>query len=144
MTSELTNERVIEIFGKSRGSEGARLLGFKLIDADLATGATTASFDLDERFANPRGVIQGGFLIAALDETMTVAAIVKSQLTIYAPSLEIKASFIRAVKPGIVKVEGRVVRLAKSIVFLEGTLFDLDGNEAVKATATSQVRLRTP
>lgn len=80
--------------------------------------------------------------MAALDEVMTVAAIAKSGLNIYAPSLEIKTSYIKPIKPGLIPAEGRVVRLGKSVAFLEGTLFNQNEEVAVKATATSLIRPR--
>ncbi len=142
LSDELTDERIVEIFNKSKGSKGTQLLGFKVLESDWATGSIRASFNLDDRFTNPSGVIQGGYLAAALDEVMTVAAIAKSKLTIFAPSLEIKTTYLKAVKPGIVKATGTVLKLGQSVAFVEGALFDQDGSVAVKATGTSLVRKR--
>ncbi len=142
MSDQLTDDRILEIFAKSKGSKGTQLLGFSLIESNIAAGTVKATFMLDDRFENPMGSVQGGFLVAALDEVMTVAVIVKSGLTILAPSLEIKANYIKSVKPGLVEAEGRVVRLGKSVAFLEGTLFNDKGEPAVTATATCLVRPR--
>lgn len=142
MSSELSNERIVEIFNKSRGAPGTQLLGFRVTESDIDQGVIHATFELDDRFTNPMGVIQGGFLVAALDEVMAVAAIAKSDIKIFAPSLEIKASYIKSIKPGTVTGEGKVIRLTKSVAFLEGTLFNQEGEIAIKATATSLVRPR--
>ena len=142
MAEKLSDDRILEIFAKSKGSKGTQLLGFSLTSSDIAAGVVRATFNLDGRFENPMGSVQGGFLVAALDEVMTVAAIVKSGLTILTPSLEIKANYIKSVKPGLIGAEGRVVRLGKSVAFLEGTLFNDDGEPAVTATATCLVRPR--
>ena len=143
MNAELTDERIVEIFNKSKGAPGTRMLGFKVVKSDMSNGVITASFELDSRFTNPSGAVQGGFLVAALDEVMTVAAIAKSGISILAPSLEIKASYIKSVKPGAILAEGKVIRLGKSVAFLEGTLFNQKGDVAVTATATSLVRTRS-
>ena len=142
MADQLTNDRILEIFAKSKGSKGTQLLGFSLIESNITAGTVRATFNLDDRFENPAGSVQGGFLVAALDEVMTVAVIVKSKLTILAPSLEIKANFIKPADPGLIEAEGRVVRLGKSVAFLEGTLFNDEGEPAVTATATCLVRSR--
>ena len=142
MADQLTDDRILEIFGKSKGSKGTQLLGFSLVQSNIAAGTVRATFNLDDRFENPAGSVQGGFLVAALDEVMTVAVIVKSRLTILAPSLEIKANFLKPADPGLIEAEGRVVRLGKSVAFLEGTLFNDEGEPAVTATATCLVRPR--
>ncbi len=142
MDTDLSDERIVEIFNKSRGAPGTQLLSFQVTQSIMSEGLIRATCDLDERFTNPMGTIQGGFLVAALDEVMTVAAIAKSGISVFAPSLEIKTSYIKPIKPGLIEAEGKVIRLGKSVAFLEGTLFNQEGQIAVKATATSLIRPR--
>ena len=48
-------------------------------------------------------------------------------------------SFLRPVGPGRLVADGRVVHMGKSVVFLEGSLDDEDGNVVATATATARV-----
>ena len=54
-------------------------------------------------------------------------------------SLEIKTSFLKSVTPGDYKVLGRVVKLGKSIAFLEGHLTDNKNNILAKANQTAKL-----
>ena len=55
----------------------------------------------DERFANPAGIMQGGFLGAFADSTMGAAAVTSvGARRVFASNAEMKISFLAAVAPG--------------------------------------------
>ena len=55
----------------------------------------------DERFANPAGVMQGGFLAAFADSAMGAAAVTFVEgRRVFAANAEMKISFLGAVPPG--------------------------------------------
>jgi len=60
----------------------------------------------------------------------------------FAPTLEMKVSFLRAATPGPICGEGRVAHKTRNVAFLEGTLATEDG--AVLATATATARILAP
>lgn len=98
-----------------------------------------AGFDAAaDKFANPMGQIQGGYLCAMLDDVMSVACLVASGMTSVAPTLEMKTSFMRPAMPGPLRGVGRVVKWGKSIAFTEGELFDGEGRLLAKATGTAK------
>ena len=88
--------------------------------------------------------MQGGILTAMLDELMSVSAIIAADFSIAVPSLEIKTSYIRAAQPGILEGWGKVVRMGRNIVFLEGALHDAEGRLVATATSTAIVVPRPP
>ena len=113
------------------------LLGFTVTRIDQAAMEIEAAFDARAEFTNPSGHVQGGFLTAMLDETMSVAGVVASGMTAYLPTLEMKTSFLRPVRPGQVTCVGKVVKWGRSIAFLAGELYDQEGRLAATATSTS-------
>ncbi len=112
-------------------------LGMQLRAVDQANMAITVDFDVSPSFANPTGAIQGGFMAAMLDEAMSTCCIIASNVTMTAPTLEMKISFLKALFPGPASVEARIVKLGKTIAFLEGDLLNPDGVLVARASATA-------
>ncbi|MEQ1889415.1 MAG: PaaI family thioesterase [Alphaproteobacteria bacterium] len=85
------------------------------------------------------GVIQGGFVTAMLDAAMAQSVMVASQLSLGPPTLELKVSFFRAAIPGPHMAIGRVLRMGKSIGFLEAELFNDKHQLIAKSSATAML-----
>jgi uncharacterized protein (TIGR00369 family) len=112
-------------------------LGFHVVRVDQAKMQIEVTCEGRPEFCNPAGQVQGGFLMAMLDETMSVAAVVASNMTAFVPTLEMKTSFLRPALPGTLKVVGRVAKWGRQICFLEGELYDAEGRLLAKATSTA-------
>tara|TARA_Y100000052_G_scaffold27554_2_gene36267 strand:- start:11275 stop:11631 length:357 start_codon:yes stop_codon:yes gene_type:complete len=97
----------------------------------------TLGFDVSPSFSNPTGAIQGGFLTAMLDEAMSVCCIIASNVTMTAPTLELKTSYFRPLFPGPAKANARILKFGKSIAFMEAELLDPEGRVVAKASATA-------
>ncbi|WP_417519633.1 PaaI family thioesterase [Minwuia sp.] len=135
-------ERILELLANRPLAPASELLGFKVMDVDPDRGYAKVGYQATEQFCNPLGVIQGGFLTAMVDETMAVACVAMANFSIFIPTLELKVSFLRAGYPGPMVAEGNVLRMGKSVAFLEGSLFDGDGNLLIRASATGKVTRR--
>ncbi|MEM7767369.1 MAG: PaaI family thioesterase [Pseudomonadota bacterium] len=112
-------------------------LGMRLEAVDQEAMALTMVFDVSDRFANPTGAIQGGFITAMLDEAMSTCVIIASNVTMTAPTLELKTSYLRPLFPGAARVEAHIVKMGKSAAFMESECFDPGGKLVAKATATA-------
>jgi uncharacterized protein (TIGR00369 family) len=115
----------------------SQTLGFAMLRVDQANKEVEIAFEGRPAFANPAGQIQGGFLCAMLDETMSVAGVVASNMTAFIPTLELKTSFLRPALPGRLIGVGRVVKWGRAIAFLEGELYDDQRRLLAKATSTA-------
>jgi uncharacterized protein (TIGR00369 family) len=111
-------------------------VGMKLVAVDQAKMTARYEFEAKAEFANPTGAIQGGFLAAMLDEAMSATAIIASNVTMNAPTLEMKISFLRPLFVGKASAEARILKWGKSTCFIEAELFDPDGKLVAKASAT--------
>lgn len=137
-----SKERILDVLARRPLSPASELLGFHVLDIDPAEGTARVGYEAKPDFCNPLGVIQGGFLTAMVDEAMAVACVAMSNFSIFIPTLELKVSFLRAGYPGSMVAEGQVVRLGKSVAFLEGSLFDAEGTLLLRASATGKVTRR--
>jgi len=125
--------------GRRPPPAAASLLGWELSWVAPERGEIEVFFDASERFLNPMGSIQGGFLAAMLDDTLGPALVATLPDGEFAPTLELKVSFLRPAAPGRLVGTGRVVHRGGSIAFLAGELRDEAG--AVLATATATARI---
>jgi acyl-coenzyme A thioesterase PaaI-like protein len=83
--------------------EPVKTLNGELIDIDQARGTCRFRFEIVPAFCHSDGrVCQGGFLTGMVDTAMANAAIVRGNLAVAVPTLELKISFFEAMGPGIV------------------------------------------
>ena len=86
---------------------------------------------------NTRGTVQGGFVVAMLDDTMGRALASMTEGQVVPSSIDLNASFVRPVKPGTLICRGRVINRGRSVVFLEAELFDAEGKLLARATSSA-------
>ncbi|MBM3505041.1 MAG: PaaI family thioesterase [Alphaproteobacteria bacterium] len=134
----MTNDEIRDQLANS-GSRSRALLGGRFVALDAAAGTVRMAFDAGPDLITPTGVVQGGFVCAMLDETMAMAALANTNLTMWAPTLELKTSFIGPAQKGTLYCDGRVIRMGKSVAFLEGTLSDGQGQLVATASATARM-----
>lgn len=117
----------------------ASLLGWHVRAFDKAAKSIEVGYSIDDRFLNPSGDVQGGIVAAMLDDTVGPALFCSTDGAFYAPTIELHVSFIRPAKLGSFVGKGRVLSLGKTIVFLDGELFDAGGELVARATASGRV-----
>jgi len=116
-----------------------KLLGWKFLDFDPDKQIIKVEMEARPEFINPAGAVHGGMLAAMLDETLAPALAATLGPGEFAPTLEIKVSFVSSAKVGRILGTGRIVSRGRSICFMEGQLHDEEGNLLATATATSKI-----
>ena len=112
----------------------ASLTPFEVADANLDAGSVTLSFAEQPQFSNHFGNIQGGFAVAMIDVLISVAAYAK--LRQWCPTVELKSTFLAPAELGPCRGEAQVIKVGKSLAFLEARLWGSDGALAIHATGT--------
>ena len=127
------------IFDDFPSPSSARLLGWemKAFDADRKT--IEIGFLIDDRFLNPAGTVQGGFLAAMLDDTQGPALYAATEGAVYAPTIDFHVVCLKPARPGRFTGKGRVVSLGKTIAVTEAELFDEGGTLVARGTFTGRV-----
>jgi uncharacterized protein (TIGR00369 family) len=122
----------------------ADLLGMELLEVDSAAGRVRMRYQPREECRNPMGNIQGGIVVAMLDDAAAFAAIVKSGKRIGIPTIELKTSFFAPARAGVpLFATGRCLRLGKRIAFMEADLTDEAGTLLARLT-TSAIPIEMP
>jgi uncharacterized protein (TIGR00369 family) len=135
---DLTDDEILARFQNTRRiAPASQTLGSRIIAVDQAARRVDVEFDARaEHLANPMGQIQGGIVCAMLDEAMSVSVVVASGMTCFAPTLEMKTSFLRPALPGRLLAIGSVVKWGRTIAFTEGALYDPEGELLARASGT--------
>jgi uncharacterized protein (TIGR00369 family) len=118
-------------------------LGMTCVDK-ATPGRSVWRMRADERFANPAGIMQGGFIGAFCDSSMGAAAVTYVEdRKVFCSNAEIKVSFLAAVPPGVELVcTAEVVSGGRRVAFVEASVVaitpgDGTGEERLVARASS-------
>ena len=102
---------------------------------------------VEERFTNPVGVLQGGFLAALCDSAMGASSITwamgQGHRLERSANAEMKVSFMRAVRPGTtLTCTATVVSAGSRVAFVEAEVVDDSDQVVARASSTYLVSLR--
>jgi len=99
-------------------------LGMVCVDKSVP-GRCSWRMTAHERFANPAGTMQGGFLAAFADSSMGAAAVTFVQgRKVFSANAEMKISFLAPVQPGdILTCTAEVVSGGSTVAFVEASIF---------------------
>ena len=112
-----------------------------MVCVDKATpGRTVWRMRADERFANPTGIVQGGFLGAMADSAMGAAAITWAGgqgRRVVAANVEMKTSFLGAARVGsMLECTAEIVKGGSRVAFAEAEVVDDAGRVVARASST--------
>ena len=127
------------IFDDFPAPSSAKLLGWEVKAVDVAAQTIEIGFTADDRFLNPAGTVQGGFLAAMLDDTQGPALFSATRGAVYAPTIDFHVVCLKPALPGRFVGKGRVVSLGKTIAVTEAELFDEGGILVARGTFTGRV-----
>lgn len=111
-------------------------LGFELISLDARAMTTRVRFNALSDFTNPAGFIQGGYLVAMMDDTIGMLATVRAGKSRFPSTVDLHTHFLRPVRVGSVEVVARLRNVGRAMIFAEAELFDSRSKEAARATAS--------
>lgn len=118
------------------------LLHWQFEHFDAERKLLRVSYLLDERFTNPIGTIHGGAIAAMLDNIIGPLVVAHLSADQFAPTLELKSSFLRSARPGRFVGEGQLLKLGRQFAFSEARLLNHAGELIATASATSAIQQR--
>lgn len=121
-----------------------RTLDGRIDTFDRHSGIIEFHFNANESHTHSDDIVQGGFVAGMLDAAMAhVVFCVLDRIVILA-TLEMKVSYLDIARPGKLTARGWVLRMGKTIGFLEADLMAADGTVLAKATSTVRIIHRPP
>ncbi len=116
-------------------------LNASVVEMNVQEKSAVMNFTIPLDFCHSGNVVQGGFVAAMLDAAMSHAVFTNIDNVISLPTLELKVNYLAASLAGPFSAKGVIVRAGKSIVFLEGKLFNERGELTATASSTAKVIL---
>jgi uncharacterized protein (TIGR00369 family) len=122
-------------------------LGMVCVDKSQP-GRTVWKMLADERFANPAGIVQGGFLAAFADSAMgsaTVTFAAAREHRVFSANVELKTSFMAPARIGeMLECVAEVVSGGSRVAFVEAEVTDSTGRMVVRSSSTYLLTPREP
>ena len=115
------------------------LLGLRVQSIDTDEGSIEVIFETGKHLRNKWGAIQGGMIAAMMDDVTALAAGLQLDWGQIVPTLEMKVNYIAPCRPGKIRGTASTVRRGKSVIFIEGALYNEDGALAATGSATFSV-----
>ena len=112
-------------------------LGLELLAANTEAGIVEMAFNATDRLSNKWGGIQGGNVAAMLDDAMAFAIGLNLDWGQISPTLELKVSMMAPARPGRIYAVGKVIRRGRLVGFVEGALYDAEGNILASGSSTA-------
>lgn len=114
-------------------------LGMRCIDKS-EPGRTVWRMRADERFANPAGIMQGGFVGAMADSAMGAATVTFASgqgRRVFTSNVEMKTSFLAPARVGSeLECRASVVSGGSRVAFAEAEVSDEEGRVVARASST--------
>ncbi len=101
-------------------------------------GVTVWEMPADDRFANPVGVLQGGFVAAFVDSAMAATSVTSNRdRRVYTANTDLRISFFRPVRTGgVLTCTARAVSTGRRVTFVEAEVVDDAGVTVARASST--------
>jgi uncharacterized protein (TIGR00369 family) len=131
----------LEVLERTRAGELpyppiAETFGMRLVEVEA--GHVVWEAEPGEYLYNPIGTVHGGFAVTLLDSAMGTAFVSVAEAGTRWTTLELKASFTRAItaETGVVRSIGTILNRGRRVVTTEARLEDSDGGLLAHATST--------
>ena len=111
---------------------------------DKRSGVIEFYFNANESHTHSDDIVQGGFVAGMLDAAMAHVVFCVLDRVVILATLEMKVSYLDIARPGKLTARGWVLRMGKTISFLESDLTAADGTLLAKATSTVRIIHRQP
>lgn len=115
------------------------LLGTEVQEVRPDEGRVRVAYTGKQEFCNPGGFVQGGFLASMLDDAMGLAVVIQSRGELYPSTIDMNVSFLAPARAGRLVVEAAVVKLGKTIGFVEGELRNGAGEPVARGTCSVRI-----
>lgn len=125
-------ERIVR--GESAGPPVASLVGFTMIHVE--PGRAVMELEASERHHNPMGTVHGGVICDVADAAMGMAYASTLAEGETFTTVELKVNFLKQVRQGTLRAEGRVVHAGRTLGLVECDVRDEEGRLVARASST--------
>lgn len=130
-------EYVQEIIEKVRRSPYPHHMSMEL--TAMAFDSSTIELELGEQHLQPFGLVHGGVIATLIDTATFWAVFMRLPPDAGLVNVDLKLNYLKAVKAGTLRAEGRSIKSGKSICYSEAHVFDGRGSRIAHGTSTLMI-----
>ena len=119
-------------------------LGGSIESFDQESGIIEFRFEARETMTHSGGIVQGGFVAGMLDAAMAHVVFCVLDKLVILGTLEMKVSYLDIVRPGTLRATGHILRMGKSVAFLEAEIYSEKRKLLAKGSSTVRIIDRLP
>lgn len=113
------------------------LLSMKI--KDLEWGTSILEVQLEEKHLQPFGYVHGGVIASVMDAATFWAVFPKVKDGMGLTTVEIKVNFLAPIQKGKLVVQGRCIKIGKTLALGDATIKSAEGNLIGHGTATMMI-----
>lgn len=115
-------------------------MGFsKILEFSRENQSIKIEYIAEPRHCHSGNIVQGGYVTGWIDSAMAHSVMIPTDFKFSPLTLELKITFLKSANPGIVIAAAKVIKLGKSIAFVEGALTNESGDLIAKGTSTNKL-----
>ena len=115
-------------------------MGFsKILEFSKENQSIKIEYIAEARHCHSGNIVQGGYVTGWIDSAMAHSVMIPTDFKFSPLTLELKITFLKSAYPGIVIAAAKVIKLGKSVAFVEGTLTNESGDLIAKGTSTNKL-----
>ena len=115
-------------------------MGFsKILEFSKENQSIKIEYMAEPRHCHSGNIVQGGYVTGWIDSAMAHSVMIPTDFKFSPLTLELKITFFKSANPGIVNASAKVIKLGKSIAFVEGSLTDENDELIAKGTSTNKL-----
>ena len=115
-------------------------MGFsKILEFSRENQSIKIEYIAEPRHCHSGNIVQGGYVTGWIDSAMAHSVMIPTDFKFSPLTLELKITFLKSANPGIIIAAAKVIKLGKSIAFVEGTLTNESGDLIAKGTSTNKL-----
>ena len=115
-------------------------MGFsKILEFSKENQSIKIEYIAETRHCHSGNIVQGGYVTGWIDSAMAHSVMIPTDFEFSPLTLELKMTFLKSANPGIVIAAASVIKLGRSIAFVEGTLTNESGDLIAKGTSTNKL-----
>ena len=131
---------LVENFNANMAPPSAKWMRMGFLEHDSEKMRMRLSFQPNDDMINFGGVIQGGFLVAMMDDAMGFNAFMALEMKRALATIDLHTHFMRPVPKDLIEVETNIINLSRSVIFADAELFDCNGKLSAKSSASMKIR----
>lgn len=113
-------------------------LGNEFVDFDAKERTLVTRFPVQKRYQNPLGLMQGGVVIAAMDNTLGPLSYLVAPPSV---TTQMNTTFLKPISPRLdhIRIEAKVIHQSRRQVIMEAKALSADGQVLVLCQCTNLV-----